>query len=63
MEWFLVILMILEIFSRVVSKIVSYRKGWETLTYDQVRLDAAEIYETTVSGVSDLANTIGARSI
>ncbi len=29
------------------------RKGWETLTYDQVRLDAAEIYETTVSGVSD----------
>jgi len=29
------------------------RKGWETLTYDQVRLDAAEIYETTVSGVTD----------
>ena len=29
------------------------RKDWETLTADQVRQDAAEIYETTVSGVSD----------
>ena len=29
------------------------RKGWETLTFDQVRLDAAEIYETSVSGVTD----------
>lgn len=29
------------------------RKGWETLTYDQVRVDAAEMNETTVSGVSD----------
>ncbi len=29
------------------------RKGWETLTVDQVRQDAAEIYETSVSGVSD----------
>ena len=25
------------------------RKGWETLTFDQVRVDAAEIYETSVS--------------
>ena len=29
------------------------RKGWETLTVDQVRLDAAEMYETSVSGVTD----------
>jgi hypothetical protein len=29
------------------------RKGWETLTYDQVRVDAAEMNETTVSAVSD----------
>ena len=29
------------------------RKGWETLTVDQVRQDAAEIYETSVSGVTD----------
>ena len=29
------------------------RKGWENLTYDQVRLDAAEMNETTVSGVTD----------
>ena len=29
------------------------RKDWETLTFDQVRQDAAEIYETSVSGVSD----------
>ena len=29
------------------------RKDWETLTPDQVRQDAAEIYETSVSGVSD----------
>ena len=29
------------------------RKGWETLTFDQVRVDAAEIYETSVSGVTD----------
>jgi len=29
------------------------RKGWETLTFDQVRVDAAEMNETTVSGVSD----------
>lgn len=29
------------------------RKGWETLTADQVRLDAAEMYETSVSGVTD----------
>ena len=29
------------------------RKGWETLTFDQVRQDAAEIYETSVSGVTD----------
>ena len=29
------------------------RKDWETLTYSQVRQDASEIYETTVSGVTD----------
>ena len=29
------------------------RKGWETLTFDQLRVDASEIYETTVSGVTD----------
>ena len=29
------------------------RKGWETLTSAQVRQDASEIYETTVSGVTD----------
>jgi len=34
-------------------RIYRIRKDWETLTYDQVRLDAAEIYETTVSAVTD----------
>jgi len=29
------------------------RKDYETLTFDQVRQDAAEIYETTVSSVTD----------
>ena len=29
------------------------RKGYETLTYDQVRVDAAEMNETTVSAVTD----------
>jgi len=34
-------------------RIYRIRKDWETLTFDQVRLDAAEIYETTVSAVTD----------
>ena len=29
------------------------RKDWETLTFDQVRQDAAEIYESSVSSVTD----------
>ncbi len=36
-----------------VVRIYRIRKDWETLTANQVRLDAAEIFETTVSSVTD----------
>ena len=35
------------------ARIYRIRKDWETLTYDQVRQDAAEFFETSVSVVSD----------
>ena len=34
-------------------RIYRIRKDWETLSFDKVRLDAAEIYETTVASVTD----------